>query len=524
MENWVSNLGKITVACSQKQQVVVVATKIDAASLDWDKSVTCLQIPTEFDLNIQVAEGLVMNDPEYLTTVRELNRSFLDKYDLNSLDHNDIFHYLDRPGRNPTKIRDSVLVANEHADPQKLLPRPWCYNISAPIPRRRPALARSESEGKYCEMSKKARTVKDIARKLENFGIYDDVKHCDDLEEKNFEYRKPNECVSYDSFDESSDDGYEKMDDFEYAKVDDHIVTSLYHVSKAFDDYVDVSSDEECRLENPGNKNSAQGAKVKLAKTERTESKAPRKATVFSSLKLKFRSKRSHGKKLHETVHGDKKNYRKQSASTSLSASRLKSNSSDNLGNTKMEFSAKKSAIPIPKPKPTINISHFASSLGDPLPKTQSVCLIPKIQFVPSFLHRQTAQPCVRKTLSVSPTAKLKPVTPTLKTISSTVKDQPAFPVGKALSPSSVLSTKDIRDAPIPTDLSPLSAQGVGRVLASLNMACYISKFQEEQIDGAILMELDKTELQSLDISPFHVLKLIKVISGWRPNFDSKIA
>ena len=510
MENWVSNLGKITVACSQKQQVVVVATKIDAASLDWAKSVTCLQIPTEFDLNILVAEGLVMNDPEYLTTVRELNRAFLDKYDLNELDHNDQFHYLDRPGRNPTKIRDSVLVANEHADPPELLPRPRCYNMNAPIPPARPAPARSESKGKYCEMSKKASTVKDIARKLENLGIYDD-----DLEEKNFQYGKPNESVSCDSFDESSDDGYEKMDDFEYAEVDDHIVTSLYHVSKAFDDYVDMSPDEECRMENPGNKNSAQGAKVK---PERTESKVPRKATVFSSLKLKFRRKRSHGKKLHETVHGDKKNYREQSVSTDLSAPRSKSNSSDNLGNTKMKFST------IPRPKPTVNISHFASSLGDPLPKAQPVCLIPKIQFVPPFPQRQTAQPCVRKTLSVSPTAKLQPVTPTLKTISSTVRDQPVFPVRKALSASSVLSTQDIRDVPIPTDLSPLSAPGVGRVLASLNMACYISKFQEEQIDGAILVELDETELKSLNISAFHVVKLIKVISGWRPNFDNKIA
>ena len=226
-------------------------------------------------------------------------------------------------------------------------------------------------------------------------------------------------------------------------------------------------------------------------------------------------------KKLHETVHGDKKNYREQSVSTDLSAPRSKSNSSDNLGNTKMKFST------IPRPKPTVNISHFASSLGDPLPKAQPVCLIPKVQFVPRapFPQPQTAQPCVRKTLSVSPTAKLQPVTPTLKTISSTVRDQPVFPVRKALSASSVLSTQDIRDVPIPTDLSPLSAQGVGRVLASLNMqmACYISKFQEEQIDGAILMELDETELKSINISLFHVVKLIKVISGWRPNFDSKI-
>ena len=485
---------------------------------------TYLQIPTDVDLNIVVAKGLVKNDPEYLTTVRELSRALLHNFDLNELDHNDQFDYLDRPDGNLTKIRDSVLVASEHADPPELLPRLRCYNMSVPIPSSRPAPARSENEGEYCEMFEKAGTVKDIAKKLENLGIYDDAKHCNDLEEKNFEYEQPNESASVDSFDESSDDGYEQMDDFEYAEVDDANVTSLYHVSDAFDDYVDMSSDEECRAENPGNSNSAQGAKVKPAKTERTESKVPRKATLFSALKLKFRSKRSYSENLHETVDGDKKNYRKQSVSTDLSAPRMKSNSSDDLGNTEMEFSTKKSAIPIPRPKPTINVSHSASSLGDPLAKTHPVCPIPKIQSVPPFPQPQTAPPCVRKTLSVSPTTKVQPVAPTLKPTSSTVKDQPVFPVRKALSASSVLPTQDQTDVLIPTDLTSLSVQGVGRVLASLNMACYISTFQQEQIDGEMLMELDETGLQSLNVSPFHVVKLIKVISGWRPNYDNKIA
>ena len=49
-------------------------------------------------------------------------------------------------------------------------------------------------------------------------------------------------------------------------------------------------------------------------------------------------------------------------------------------------------------------------------------------------------------------------------------------------------------------------------------MACYINKFRNEQIDGEILMELDEEELISLKVLPFHVVKLMKVISGWRPS------
>ena len=107
------------------------------------------------------------------------------------------------------------------------------------------------------------------------------------------------------------------------------------------------------------------------------------------------------------------------------------------------------------------------------------------------------------------------------KLIPSAVLDQSVF---KPLSASSILSTDDFFDVPIPKDLASLSVQGVGRVLASLNMACYINKFQEEQIDGEILMELDEGGLKSLDLKPFHVVKLVKVISGWRPNFDSKMS
>ena len=74
----------------------------------------------------------------------------------------------------------------------------------------------------------------------------------------------------------------------------------------------------------------------------------------------------------------------------------------------------------------------------------------------------------------------------------------------------------------LPADLSGLSVPGVSRLLSSLHMQFYANKFQEEQIDGKMLMTLDEAKLCSLDISPFHVAKLMKFIGGWRPNVSCK--
>ena len=580
-ENWISNLGNVTVACKEKRQAVIVATKIDTDLLGSDKSVKCLQIPTDFDLNVLVTTGLVRNDPAYLNTVRELNRAFLNKYDLKELDHNDKYEYLDRPSGNPTRIRDSVLVANEHAhnNPPELLPRLRCYNMTAPVVFPKPSTRPGSGVGE-CTLSK------DTTRNLEKLGIYDDVKHSD-LEENNFEYEKPQESMSDDSFDDSFDDSsddcgddcYEEIDDLEYEEVDDAIVTSPNHMSETSHDYEDTSSDEECYTASPGG-HSAQGTRVKPAKTG---SKVSRKAAILSALKLKFRSKRSHS----ETVDGYERNSRQQSVPIDLSAQRLKSDSTDSLGTTKTESKTEnKLPIPVSKTKPTI-LSHSVSTHGN---KALPVYPIPKVQPFPPFPQQQIAV-SLRKTLSVSPTARvdptLKPMAstpkpipsssksapstpklvpstpepipsapksapPTPKLVPSTPKpipsspksalstpkpvpltpkptfsvvlDQPVVPIRKALSDSSILSTQDFLHVPIPKDLASLSVEGVGRVLTSLNMACYIDKFQEEQIDGEMLMALNESGLKSLDLKPFHVMKLVKVISGWRPNFDSKTA
>ena len=521
-ENWVSNLGKITVVCNEKRQAAIVATKINADLLGSDKSVICLQIPTDFDINLLVTKELVRNDLAYLNTVREINRAFLSKYDLKKLDHNDKYQYLDRPSGNPTRIRDSVLIANgeAHNNSSELLPRLRCYNMTAPVVPPKPLTGRPGSGKKEYKLSK------DTTGDVEKLGIYDDVK-LSDLEEKNFEYKKLQESISDDSFNDSSDDGYEKIDDLEYEEIDDIIVTLPYRMSETSHDYEDMSSDEECNTASPG------GTRVKPAKTK---SKDSGKVSVLSALKLKFRSKRFNCENLHESVDGDKKSSRQQSVSIDLSAPRSKSDGTDSLRTTKTESKTKiKLPIHVPKTKQPI-LSHSVTTLGDPLHKTLPVYPTPKIQSCPPFPQQQIAAP-LRKTLSVSYTAKVastletmvsppkripsipKQIPSTPKSIPSTVLDQPVF---KPLSASSLVSTDDFFDVPIPKDLASLSVQGVGRVLASLNMACYINKFEEEQIDGEMLMELDEGGLKSLDLKPFQVLKLVKVISGWRPNFGRK--
>lgn len=70
----------------------------------------------------------------------------------------------------------------------------------------------------------------------------------------------------------------------------------------------------------------------------------------------------------------------------------------------------------------------------------------------------------------------------------------------------------------IPEDLSLLGVQDVSRLLRILGIGCYVQKFEEEQIDGKMLMSLQKSEFESLDVTAFHITKLIKFINGWRPK------
>ena len=348
-ENWISSLGKITVVCNEKQPAVIVATKINADLLGSDESaVVCLQIPADYDINILVSKELVRNDPAYLNTVRELSGAFRSKYDLKKLDYNDKYQYLDRPSGNPTRIRDSVLIANgqAHNNPPELLPRRRrrCYNMTAPVVPSKPLTGRPGSgKAEYT-------SSKDTTRNLEKLEIYDDV-NLSDLEEKNFEYEKPQESMSDDSFNDSSDNCYEEIDDLEYEEVDDAIVALSYHMSETSHDYEDMSSDEECYTASPG------GTRVRPAKTK---SKDSGKASVLSALKLTFRSKRSNC----ENLNGDKKGSRKQSVQIDLSALKSKSDGTDSLRTTKTESKTRKRVPILEQNHPFFHI-RSVSTLGD---------------------------------------------------------------------------------------------------------------------------------------------------------------
>ena len=73
-----------------------------------------------------------------------------------------------------------------------------------------------------------------------------------------------------------------------------------------------------------------------------------------------------------------------------------------------------------------------------------------------------------------------------------------------------------------PADLSGLSVAGVSRLLKDLGMENLVEIFAKELIDGPMLASMDKESLQSLDLSSFHIIKLLRFIGGWRPKVAHK--
>ncbi|XP_032227503.2 uncharacterized protein LOC116610936 [Nematostella vectensis] len=68
--------------------------------------------------------------------------------------------------------------------------------------------------------------------------------------------------------------------------------------------------------------------------------------------------------------------------------------------------------------------------------------------------------------------------------------------------------------------LENLTVYEVSDCLRQLNMDCYVERFQEEQIDGNMLVELTPDIMaQSLGVTnKLHQIKLAKFIQGWRPK------
>lgn len=332
------------------QQTEVVATRIDTEpSLQLTGPVKFLQIPTDFTLNVSVATGLLKNDNEYFNMVRQLNDSFLDKYDVNALDGIEKYQYLDQPSGNASRILQTVLAPKVYGD----------YH-------------------------------------------------------SNFDEFPPENCCKQ------------------------------RHETPAADNYVDMTSpvtseDGYCTMTRGSPRHKSE-SEVSGQRVEGADSTTVTKSATFKPAykvllnlpvtldlsALEVKGKSSNSEKMNETLR------LKDAAETSEKT----------LTSTDLCAKSVKEDAEIVKPESAIEESSITVS-------------------VPSIS-----------------------------------KDQDGIPV----------------------DLASLSVEGVERLLRSLNMACYINRFRNEQIDGEILMELSEEELISLKVLPFHVVKLMKVISGWRPS------
>lgn len=69
----------------------------------------------------------------------------------------------------------------------------------------------------------------------------------------------------------------------------------------------------------------------------------------------------------------------------------------------------------------------------------------------------------------------------------------------------------------IPEDLRSLGVAGVAECLKKLKLDKLVEYFQENQIDGDMLLSLDDDILCEMGVEKFHRLKLVKFIGGWRP-------
>lgn len=84
---------------------------------------------------------------------------------------------------------------------------------------------------------------------------------------------------------------------------------------------------------------------------------------------------------------------------------------------------------------------------------------------------------------------------------------------------TTISGIKVTRLADIPEDLSLLDCAAVGQCLTLLHLSKHRSIFEQEQIDGRLLIDLDVDILQKeFAFSKFEALKLDKFIRGWRPN------
>ena len=72
----------------------------------------------------------------------------------------------------------------------------------------------------------------------------------------------------------------------------------------------------------------------------------------------------------------------------------------------------------------------------------------------------------------------------------------------------------------LPSDLKGLTVEEVSECLRLLNLAHHVEKFRHSQIDGVLLMDIDRNMLkQELNFTEFETMKMLKFLHcGWRPR------
>ena len=155
-------------------------------------------------------------------------------------------------------------------------------------------------------------------------------------------------------------------------------------------------------------------------------------------------------------------------------------------------------------PTPMVTNSNPALPISQP-PSLQANPIQPTSQ-PPSSIQQTPIQSTSQTPSSTQPT----PFTP---------GQPPSLPTNKMPVPTPE-QKEEIYEAisKYPTDLSSLSITDVSALLNYLGMGKYVETFEAELIDGAMLASMDKESLESLNLIPFHVTKLMKFIGGWRPN------
>ena len=174
-------------------------------------SLRCSQIAKEYSANVSARRGLPNKDPAHRNIKRELNQTFLDKYNSNKQDNLQKCQNLDQPNGNTKRVLGSVLVANvdyeQNNNATELLQRTRC-NVKVPRPDPTKPLKQVPKQDTVAQI-----TTHKHVNENKTKGQYDDVN----------------------PHDSSSDGDYEEIN----GRM---IMMSRDHVTMATHDYVDMSS------------------------------------------------------------------------------------------------------------------------------------------------------------------------------------------------------------------------------------------------------------------------------------------